>query len=270
MKKATPAKSTGKPPGGNQKFVITSGPGLEPIQKVIANAESYGGDPNIYNYGQFFKRGDPNNCLKAATITPVTPNGTTKFYNAKALDLSNSTIRQVLQAMRKYNGVGANRKEVNPLGVDNDCPATGVYNKALFASGLYQFIPETLYSNVNAISKTDPTIWDWKFNAENQTKLANSVFFLDGQLGEYLSGKNSGNKADLEKAINEVAGIWASMPTAGDIDVGTNTVGKYATQGGNHEAKEVGQALITSRIQYCATENPTAVAPYKPTWYVQP
>jgi hypothetical protein len=60
------------------------------------------------------------------------------------------------------------------------------------------------------------------------------------------------------------------MPTAGDIDVGTNTVGKYATQGGNHEAKEVGQALITSRVQYCATENPTAIAPYKPTWYVEP
>jgi hypothetical protein len=284
MSKADPAKSTGNNSNNSKKakVVITSGPGLEPIQKVVWNAESLGGDPNIYNYGQYFVKDDPRNCLRVATISPSTPNGTTKYYKAGALDLSNSTIKQVLQAMRKYNGVGVNRKEINPLGVDNDCPATGVDNKALFASGLYQFTPGTLYSNVNALSKTDPTIWDWKFNAENQTKLANSVLFLDGELGNYLAGKNNGDKAALVRAINATAGIWASLPLVpkdpntkvyediDDVTIVSGGSGAYVGQGGKVSIQTVAQALITSRIQYCAANNTTAVAPHIPPWYVKP
>jgi hypothetical protein len=261
MKATTPAKASAPPKNNSNKSItITDGPGLEPIFKVIWNGESFGGDPNAYNRGIF------GTCMKSVTATPVTPNGTTKYYNANAAKLEDLTVLEVLKIMRKNQG----GKEVNPYGTDVDCPTpTSIVNSSLFATGLFQMIPATLYSNVMAIEKTEPTILTWKYNKENQIKIATSAFFLDNStLGNYLSGRNAGTKKDLEDAIDKVAGIWASMPTAGDIDDGSNTVGKYSGQGGSHSAKEVGQALITSRLQYCAVKNPTAAAPYKPTWYV--
>jgi hypothetical protein len=258
MPKAKPATAAA-PPKNNKSITITDGPGLEPIFKVIWNGESFGGDPNAYNRGVF------GTCMKSVTASPKTPNGTTKYYNANALKLEDATILEVLQAMRKNQG----GKEVNPYGTDVDCPTNpNIVNSSLFATGLFQFIPATLYSNVKAIEKTEPNILNWKYNKENQIKIAVSSLFLKGTLGNYLSGKNDGDKTDLENAVDAVAGIWASMPTAGNIDIGDNTVGKYSGQGGSHTAQEVGQALITSRIQYCATANPNAKTPYKPAWYV--
>jgi len=217
--------------------IVFTGEGLMPINKLIWSKESGGGDPSAYNAG----RSD------VKIIYAISGKNGKKGYPITAvIDISKLTFTGVQQVQRRYGG--SPRKEINPLGVDNDVPSGGVLKDALFATGLWQAIPGTLKAWIAAI----PGLGNMEYSYENQKNYGEKFFLIDNPygLGSYLKGTNEGTFAQLAKAIDLVAGIWSSMPTAGDIQVGDNTAGAYKGQGGSTSAAQVASALILSRIQY--------------------
>jgi len=216
---------------------IPSGEGLSPISNMIFSGESMGGDPSAYNVGVF------NKGMKSGLSgTP----GKRGYIAGKVVDISQLTFNGVQSIQRRRHG----GKDQNPLGVPYDTPKGGVYKDALFATGLWQAIPGTLRGWI----KTEG-IGDKLYNYENQNAYGQKYFLLrPADLGGYLKGTQSGTFAELAKAVDRVAQIWASMPNsgggAGAIQNGSNKRGNYGGQGGKHTAAEVANAIILSRIQH--------------------
>jgi hypothetical protein len=217
--------------------IVFTGDGLMPINKLIWSGESMGGDPSAYNVGVF-----GSNMVSGISGK----NGKRGYPLTNFIDISQLTFNGVQRIQRKYHGKGSPPKIMNPLGVSYNSPTGGVYKDALFATGIWQAIPGTLHGWIEAT----PGLGDMQYNFENQKNYGEPYFLLKGTLGNYLKGTNAGTFNDLTKAVNIVAGIWASMPTAGNIQVGDNKVGQYSGQGGSHSAAQVASALILSRIQY--------------------
>jgi hypothetical protein len=165
-------------------------------------------------------------------------------------------------------------KTINQIiGYQNDA------NFNLFAVGKYQTIPETL-NNLTKKLNRDTT----KFDVNTQDTLCDSLLLDNNNIGNYLNGKNNGEKSDLENAIQAIAKIWAAMPVInsisggnkknppikgnfGDVETGIGSTGYYGGVGINLPITKVGvnsvvQALITSRIQQCGVK-----PKFIPTYY---
>jgi len=219
---------------------IPTGEGLSPISNLIWSGESMGGDPSAYNVGVY----------NAGMVSGLSGTPGKKGYRVGTVDISKLTFNQVQSIQRKYHGEGSPPKVMNDLGVDYNSPKGGVYKDALFATGLWQAIPGTLQG-----WRVAEKLGDKLYNFENQKAYGEKYFLLrPNDLGGYLKGTQSGTFAELAKAVDRVAQIWASMPNsgggAGAIQNGTNMRGNYGKQGGNHTAAEVANAIILSRIQH--------------------
>jgi len=129
----------------------------------------------------------------------------------------------------------------------------------IWATGVFQIIPDTLKGNINKYKIS----WDRKYDAKMQQEFGEYLIF--NHAGNYLKGKNSGSKEDLAKAITLLAGVWASLPTANrtkfiksgnfaNLDNGGGNTGYYGGDGVNPSKvhTEVGTVvinLIKARIE---------------------
>jgi len=227
--------------------IFTTGTGIYPIKNLIALYESQGGSSSntavagsylIYNYG-------PN----GSSIRSAAPDN--KKYSPKAINLTTTKISTLT---KPYKG-------------------TGTQNLNIFAMGRYQTIPTTLKSIANAKGISN----------QNYTK-ANQEIVVDYLLLEssydsvknYLNGTNGGSMSELAKAVNDIAKIWAAMPTVwlsngtqvGTVQYGGGNTSYYGNVGINRSSvtihvADVVQALIKSRIQYSG-KTPSFI----PTYYI--
>jgi hypothetical protein len=140
----------------------------------------------------------------------------------------------------------------------------------VFAAGKYQIIPKTLYgenwkTDINGgLFKKLGLNQNDKFSEETQEKIGDGLFLIIRKNAEnYLSGKNSGNETDLEKAIQDIGQEFASMPVIysktnqkiGDVRTGSGQLGFYGGTGANPNisklgVKEMARVLIQTRINY--------------------
>jgi len=210
--------------------------GLKNIKDFIAKDES-GGDYEIYNFGKSGGSG----------IRSSIPSS--KYYKVDAIKLTTKTIREILTLQRSSD---------NPLGKGD-----------LFAVGKYQLIPGTLYSVASKLKYLDK-----KYDVTTQEELGDYLVLNKRKdTGNYINGNNSGDKKDLERAIQALGLEFASFPIItkdgknwGDVTTGVGNKAYYGGQGPNpanskYSVKDVAQQLIQARIQYSG-KNPSFIPSY--------
>jgi hypothetical protein len=215
---------------------LSGGPGLEPLKKLIAGKESFGGDYAIYNYGESGGVG-----IKSSTPGSVK-------YSTSAYKLTDLTVREVIKLQR------------SPGGGEGD----------LFAVGKYQTVPTTLIGVTKAIG-----IIDAKFDAITQEKIGDQLLLgTRPPLGNYLKGNNSGDEAQLSAAVQSLGMEFASFPIIkiangtiyGNVVAGTGNKTYYGGQGPNKDTTtlsvgDVVKLLIKCRIQY-SSKQPSFIPSY--------
>jgi len=206
---------------------------LELLKDLIAKGESFGGDYTISNF--LFKNNpnDQNNNFAVRTD----------------LDVTKLTIQEILDRGQIRSDVTQNQLEVERSG-------------AIWATGKYQFIPDTLKL---AVRNTDGVELSDRYTPEVQEKLFEYLIFSKRErVGKYIKNTNIGSgvaasKLNLEIAITSLAKEFASIPTikkSGGAEVGyvANGIGNISYYGGNdtahHTIKDVVIALIKTRIYY--------------------
>jgi len=237
-----PSTATG--PGLN-----LGGPGLEPLKNYACSHESHG-DYNIYNFNA------PGQTSGAGGIRTSTPGSS--YTNLGAFKITENTAKQLLtvgmQSQRGYGGA--------------ICSAgTG----QIWAAGKYQTIPCTLKSAVESLGLLDSLM-----NAETQEKIGDWLMLNQPGLGVYLKGgNNKGTVEDLEKAVQGLGQLFASLPIVfskngskvGNVTTGAGNNAYYGGDGINpstveYSVKDSVQAIVKSRIQY--SDRPSFV----PTYFV--
>ena len=221
-----------------------AGAGLTPLKELIASVESFGGDYDIYNFGESggggIRTSDPNGG----------PKGSSKgYYSTKATSLTKSTVAQVLNYQKGIGTVGGER---------------------LFAIGKYQAIPKTLASLVQQLKIPGTALFD----AVTQEKIGDSLL-LGGSLGAYLKGTNTGTQEELASAVQALGQIFASLPVVksktgavvGDVTTGQGNAAYYGGDGPNKATSRYTVAtsvihIIRSRVQYSG-KTPSFI----PTYY---
>ena len=121
----------------------------------------------------------------------------------------------------------------------------------IWATGVFQIIPDTLKGNINKYKIS----WDKKYDAATQQEFGKYLIY--NSVGKYLKGENSGSKDELAAAITRLAGVWASLPTAtktkkggkgnyANLDNGGGNVGYYGGDGVNPSKvhTEIGTVVI--------------------------
>lgn len=101
------------------------------------------------------------------------------------------------------------------------------------------------------------------YNEKNQELMGDTL--IQDTAGAYLSKKTTGTQAELEKAVQKLGNMWASLPSIHDAynssDIRGSVVtgksvpsgkgkfkGSYVGQGGRHQVADVVQVLIQLRI----------------------
>ena len=120
------------------------------------------------------------------------------------------------------------------------------------------------------------------YNEKNQELMGDTL--IQQTAGAYLSNKQTGTQPELEKAVQKLGNMWASLPTIKEaktknnpnpVVVGSVVTGKsvaasgkgrfkgsYPGQGGRHQVADVVQVLIQTRIALGLTK-----PVYIPTYY---
>jgi hypothetical protein len=151
--------------------------------------------------------------------------------------------------------------------------STGVNGKDT-AIGRYQNLAQYVLKRARTAGLDPNTAL---YNEKNQELMGESL--IQDTAGAYLSNKQTGTQKELEKAIQKLGNMWASLPTIHDAynssDIRGSVVtgksvsagngkfkGSYAGQGGRHQVGEVVQMLIQTRISLGFTK-----PVYIPTYY---
>jgi hypothetical protein len=137
--------------------------------------------------------------------------------------------------------------------------STGVNGKDT-AIGRYQNLAQYVLKRARTAGLDPNTAL---YNEKNQELMGESL--IQDTAGAYLSNKQKGTQAELEKAVQKLGNMWASLPTIHDAynssDIRGSVVtgksvsagngkfkGSYSGQGGRHQVGEVVQMLIQTRI----------------------
>jgi len=130
----------------------------------------------------------------------------------------------------------------------------------VFAMGRYQFIPDTLNILLPRVGLNSSST----FNPNNQEILVDNVLTsYRRNIAAYITGKNSGSRIDLEKAIQDIGNEWASMPVifdrnnakVGDVVFGVGNSAYYGGSAGNPSTSKISvlqmaKAIIRARSNY--------------------
>lgn len=201
--------------------------GLKPIKDLLGQFES-NNTYNIANVGECSKRSNLSNALTTYTYDQIKEFSDRPYNNCNNFD-------------------------------------------RLFAIGRYQIIPNTLKGR---LTNYKPLL-DSNFGPGKSGKFTKEIQELTGEslllgykqkgLSDYLLGKNSGNQADLEQAIQGCGQEWASFPVCwsdveqttrvGSVDSPESNVAFYGGSGANPSFSKVcigtvAETLILSRRQF--------------------
>jgi len=159
-----------------------------------------------------------------------------------------------------------------------------VASTATGAVGRYQNIPKYIVKRAKDAGLEPNTAL---YNEENQEKMGESL--IDAACGKYINSENTGNKTDLQNAIQGLGRAWASLPiviqgkkvkingkwqwvdgdTVGDIDSGIGKKAYYtnsANNGGNStKDRSVGEAvqiIIKTRKNFDKLTKPEYIPTY--------
>ena len=156
--------------------------------------------------------------------------------------------------------------------------STGVNGKDT-AIGRYQNLAQYVLARAKKAGLNPTTAL---YNEKNQELMGDTL--IQDTAGAYLSNKQTGTQAELEKAVQKLGNMWASLPTIKEVKtkknpnpgvVGSVVTGKsvssggkkfkgsYGGQGGKHQVGEVVQVLIQTRIALGFTKPVYIPAYYK-------
>jgi muramidase (phage lysozyme) len=204
--------------------------------------------------------------------TPITIGGDNRYLPIKDIAARGEGVYDSINGSARGTGIdnnrittvfGKNAKEFTISEIAAKANKRAAETEWSSAIGKYQQLGKYLVDRAKKAG-LNPDVD--KYDEANQEKIAENL--LDGQVGNYIKGINSGDVSQLAQAVQSIGQIWSSKPITikqqidgkevtgnfGDVTTGNGTTGYYSSGNNPKVTKitvgEVVKALIDTRKNF--------------------